>query len=174
MGQYLGSGGGAQPQPARSATSPQAIRQWFDRYDNIRRQAQMNPADRKRADEVMSKGLAVIIPGDDKTAAQAFMRKLIQKDGAGAEQLKQLPLYPETENLHRGYYRYFTQAAKLFDDYITVQNNVFASDANGQPLAAGLPARKAALEELDNSNKALDAQLRQRFNIPAYSYIPPN
>ena len=119
---------------------------------------------------MMSKGLSVIIPGEEKASAQAFLSKLVQKNTSAAEQLKQLPLFPETEYLHKGYYQYFTKAAQLFRDYITVQNNLFAADSQGKALAGGLVQRKQDLEELDRSNKALDAQIRQKFNVPAYRY----
>lgn len=153
-----------------AATSPQLIQTWFSNYDKIRRQAQMNPADRARADNMMSKGLSIIIPGAEKVQAQAFLQKLVDKNTAAANSLKHLQLYPETEKLHRGYYRYFTDAAGIFRDYINVQNNLFAVDGNGKAIAGGLPARKASLEQLDAANKQLDAQLREQFGIAPYQY----
>lgn len=165
--QYTGAAGA---QAASAGTNPQAVLGWFSRYDAIRRQAQMTPAERSKADAMMSQGLSVIIPGEEKVAAQAFLSRLVQKNSVAANQLKQLPLYPETENLHRGYYKYFTDAARLFQDYITVQNNLFAVDGQGKALAGGLVMRKQALEELDQANKALDARLRQQFGVAAYRY----
>ena len=168
VAQYQNNGGGMQG--THAATNPQAIAAWFASYDAIRRQAQMTPADRAKADAMMSQGLSMIIPGEEKAAAQSFLSNLVQKNSMAANKLKQLALYPETENLHRGYYKYFTDASQIFQDYITVQNNLFAVDAQGKALAGGLMNRKQALEALDMSNKNLDSQLRQQFGIPPYHY----
>jgi len=162
---------GAQPVSAPSSGSPIAsIRDWFNKYDAVRRQAQMNPDERRRCDDMMSKGLSVVMPGADKAQMQQFLAKLVQRNKAAADQLKNMPLYPETEKLHRGYYKYFNDASNLFGDYMKVQDSLFATDPSGKPIAGTLPMRKQALEDLDQSNKALDAQLREKFGIPAYHY----
>lgn len=150
------------------------IMDWFQRYDQVRRQAQMSPAEKQRADGLMSKGmsgLGAMLAGDEKAATQSLLTKLVNKYQAASEQMKQLPLYPETERLHRGYYQYFSDARRLFSDYLKVQSNLFAMDEEtGKPVASLLMARKQNLEQLDMTNKALDDQLRQQFNIPPYRY----
>jgi hypothetical protein len=161
--QDLGGGGGAP-----SATPVQQIQDWFNRYDNIRRGAQMAPVERAKADAAMAKGL--MVAPVDKPVVQAFLKKLISKDTLAAEQLKGLPLYPETEQLHKGYYRYFTQAVRSFGESITVQNNMFAIDDKGESVAKNLLMHKQELEALDHGNKDLDARLRQQFNIAPYHY----
>jgi len=166
LAQYVGGNAGGQS----ASTEAAKVQDWFGKYDNIRRQAQMSPQERARSDAMMSKGLSMFVAGDEKTEMQAFLRKLVQKNTAAADQLKQMPLYPETEKLHRGYYQYFTQAARVFNDYITVQNNPLAADAQGKSVAAGLLQGKSNLEMIDQNNKALDAQLRQQFNIALYHY----
>lgn len=150
------------------------IQQWFQRYDQVRRQSQMTPAEKQRADGMMSKGmsgLGAMLAGDEKAATQNLLSKLVGKYQTAAEQMKSLPLFPETERLHRGYYQYFSEARRLFSDYLKVQGNLFAMDEEtGKPVAAGLMARKQNLEILDMQNKTLDEQLRQQFGIAPYRY----
>ncbi|MBX9952582.1 MAG: hypothetical protein K2Y39_25640, partial [Candidatus Obscuribacterales bacterium] len=150
------------------------IQEWFHRYDNVRRQAQMSPAEKARADGLMSKGmggLGAMLAGDEKMATQNLLTKMVGKYQTAAEQMKSLPLFRETEQLHRGYYQYFSDARQLFSDYLRVQSNLFAMDeTTGKPVAGLLMGRKQNLEQLDMNNKALDEQLRQQFNIPPYRY----
>lgn len=147
------------------------IQQWFVSYDQVRRAAQMNPQERQKADGLLSKGLSIIVPGEEKVATQALLTKLVNKYQMATDQMKRLPLYPETEKLHRGYYQYFNEARKLFSDYLKVQTNLFVVDEQtGKPLAGGLMLRKQNLEMLDQNNKALDEQLRNQFGIAPYQY----
>ena len=150
------------------------IQEWFQKYDQVRRQSQMSPSEKQRADGLMSKGmtgLGAMLAGDEKAATQNLLNKLVNKYQNAAEQMKQLPLYPETERLHRGYYQYFSDARRLFSEYLKVQSNLFAMDQEtGKPVAGLLMSRKQNLETLDMNNKAMDEQLRQQFNIPPYRY----
>ncbi len=146
------------------------VGQWFFKYDAIRRAAQMNPQERQRADNLMSKGLSIVVPGPEKAITGQLLVKLVNKNRLAADQMKQLPLYKETEQLHRGYYQYFATAQGLFADYLKVQNDILARDSNGAMIAGGLMNRKQQLAALDENNKELDAQLRQQYNIPQYRY----
>ncbi len=149
--------------------APQAdYANWFARYDRIRQTAQMNPSERQRADNLMSKGLSIVVPGPEKVTTGQLLNKLVNKNRVAADQMKMLPLLPQTEQLHRGYYKYFNDATNLFGDYLKVQTNLFATDATGTSIARNLMPRKMELEQLDQNNKALDAQLRQQLGIPAY------
>ncbi|MDZ4835115.1 MAG: hypothetical protein SGJ27_15170 [Candidatus Melainabacteria bacterium] len=160
------NGGQIQPDKGKSA----AIAQWFQNYDDIRRKSQMNPTEKAKADALMSKAFSMFIPGNDKIAAQKLLTNLVARYNQATEDMKRLPLYPETEKLHRGYYQYFANAKQLFGDYLTVQQNPLSTDSNGTPVAGSLMTRKNNLESLDQTNKALDGQLRAQFNIPAYRY----
>lgn len=144
------------------------VSQWFAKYDQIRRTAQMTPSERQRADNLMAKGLSIVVPGPEKATTSQLLIKLVNKNAVAANQMKQLPLFKETEQLHRGYYQYFVNAQTLFADYLKVQQNIFAQDASGKALAGQLMPRKQDLEALDQNNKALDAQIRQQYGIPAY------
>ena len=146
------------------------VAQWFAKYDAIRRAAQMTPQERQRADNLMSKGLSIVVPGPEKAITGQLLVKLVNKNRIAADQMKGLPLFKETEQLHRGYYQYFATAQGLFSDYLKVQSDILARDANGAMIAGSLMNRKTSLASLDESNKQLDAQLRQQFNIPPYRY----
>ncbi|MBS1991170.1 MAG: hypothetical protein JSS83_11665 [Cyanobacteria bacterium SZAS LIN-3] len=152
------------------ATSPAAIRDWFNKYDMVRRQAQMSPAERNNADELLSHGLQVFVPGEEKILAQKLLKNLVLKYDTACTQLKSLPFFPETSGLHRQYFQYFSDARNLFADYLRVQNNLMAKDNNGNSIMAGLMERKANLEGTEQNAKNLDGQLRNRFGIPPYRF----
>ncbi len=152
------------------ATPPALIKDWFAKYDDIRRQAQMNPTERQKADTMLAKGLSILVPGPEKAETQQLLQKLQGKNAIAADQMKKLNLYPETEQLHRGYYKYFTEASTLFADYLKVQDNLLATDASNTPIAGQLMNRKKQLEDLDSANKALDTKLRAKLGIAPYRY----
>ncbi len=156
-------------QPHNLAT----IRNWFNCYDQIRRQAQLSPAERQRADQIMSKGLSIFMPGADKALAQNLMTELVSRYEIAAQQMSQLQIVSATEQLHRAYYQYFIDAKNLFSDYLKLQSDLMAVDQNtGQPIASGLVERKENLSMLDQNNKMLDERLRQQYGIPSYQYQP--
>jgi hypothetical protein len=152
------------------ATDPAMIRDWFAKYDSVRRQAQMTPAERNKADDLMSHGLQMFVPGEEKLIARNLLTNLVGKYDRACEQLKQLRLYPETSNLHHQYFEYFKEAKELFADYLRVQNNLMVKDNNGNSVMAGLMDRKARLEGTEQRAKAMDNDVRNRFGIPPYRY----
>ena len=168
---YPSAGQSSKAGVSTKATPLAQIKDWFNKYDGLRRQAQMNPKEREKADALLAKGLAIVMPGPDKVESQGLFQTLESKNAQAAEQLKNLPLYPETEQLHRGYYKFFSDTASLFTDYLKVQNNLMAPDPlTGKPLMGQLLLRKKSLEELDAANKTLDLELRGKFQIPEYRY----
>ena len=155
---------------AQSATPIKTIKQWFNSYDQVRRQAQMNPQERAKADQLLSTTFGSV-PPQERQASKALLKTLIARYDVAIAQLKGMRLYPETGKLHRGYYQYFTTARALFADCLAMQGNILAVDqATGKPVATDLIKRKQELTVLDESNKQLDAQLRQQFGIPPYRY----
>lgn len=148
-----------------------SVRDWFAQYDQIRRTAQMAPQERQQADQILGQGLALFMPGQQKVLAQRLLIDLVQRYQTACQQLNNIPMIPATEQLHRGFYQYFFEAQRLFSDYLKLQDNLFAvNPTTGQPIAGELMERKQALEELDQSNKALDQQLRLQYGIPPYQY----
>ena len=168
-----GQGGGGMPAANQGtpAANPARVRQWFSQYDQIRRQAQMNPGERQQSDYLLSRGMAILMPGEEKIAARQILMKLVNKYQLAKVAMQGLPPIPETLNLHRGYYQYFNNAHQLFSDYLRVQDNLFVTDAStGKPVAGQLLQRKAMLEQLRQQIQGLDEQTRNQFGIPPYKY----
>lgn len=161
---------GQMPSSAARNTSSQQLRQWFSAYDMVRKQAQMSPTEKDRADNLLSQGLSVFVPGPNKMQAQKLLTGLVDKYQVAINKMKAMPLYPETEKLHRGYYQYFSDAKTLFSDYLRVQDNLMVKDEHGKGIMPQLMARKANLENLEMQIKQLDSQLRGQFGIAPYRY----
>jgi hypothetical protein len=89
------------------------IKSWFAQYDQMRRAAQMSPAERQQADQILSKGLALFMPGQDKILAQKLLIDLVKRYDIACHQLSSLQIIPATEQLHRRYYQYFVDRASL-------------------------------------------------------------
>lgn len=162
-----------QPAVAPVKASPQdmaKVGQWFQKYDEVRRKAQMNPNEKQQADGILGKGLSILWPGQDKIAAREIMSKLVTRYDIAVKSLESLQSTPETKRLHQGYYQYFATARGLFSDYLKVQDNLMAKDNNGQPIMSQLMQRKVALESLEHACKELDATTRAQYGIPAYRY----
>lgn len=169
-------GGMAEPVSNQTAATSRSVQvsQWFNQYDQIRRQAQMSPQERQQADYFLSKITAIFVPGQEKLDAKNLLTRMVSRYRQASIAIKQLPMLPQTIQLQKGYYRYFVTAGNLFIDYLKVQDNLLTTDPNtGQPIAGQLMQRKAALEELNVSIQSLDQQLRNRLGIPAYRYQPP-
>ncbi len=157
--------------PSVKQATPAEIKQWFVSYDQIRRQAQLTPNERQEADNLISKGLSVLMPGEEKIVAQALLTKLVNKYTQAVTAMGGLPLYAQTLPVHRGYFQYFTSAGQLFSDYLKVQNDLFVVDqATGQPLLSQLMQRKQQLADLDTQIKQVDKQVRAQFGVQAYQY----
>lgn len=167
-GNSLAARPAAKQAPAKGAMS---VNQWFHAYDQIRHQAQMSPSERQRADALMSRGLSVLIPGDEKAATKALLYNMVVRYQKACQDLRALPQLAQTSTLHHAYYNYFATAGQLFSDYVRVQNNLFITDAaTGQPLASSLLQRKQMLESFEHQCKQLDAQVRQQYGIAAYPW----
>lgn len=152
---------------AALAANPK-VTDWFCKYTEIRHRAQMSPQEKEKSGQLMMQG--VIGAEEDKAAADVLLKKMVDRYTKALAEMDALTTPPETKKLHVGYKQYFTDARSIFSDYLKVQRNLFATDANGNAIMGGLPQRKAALEALDASNKELDAQLRKKYGVPAYPY----
>lgn len=168
-------GSGQAPYPSspqlRAPQQGSAVAQWFAKYDQIRRQAQMSPQERQQADYFLSKVTAIFVPGQEKLEAKNLLTRMVSRYRQASLAMKQLPVMQETSQLQQGFYRYFVTAGNLFIDYLKVQENLLATDAQtGQPIAAQLMQRKQGLEELNLSIQSLDEQSRSKFGIAPYHY----
>ncbi|MBY0546658.1 MAG: hypothetical protein K2W95_05170 [Candidatus Obscuribacterales bacterium] len=157
--------------PMKATPQQQAkVFQWFQKYDDVRRRAQMNPVEKQQADSILGKGLSILMPGPEKLAAKDILARLVTRYDNATKALEALPPTNETKRLQQGYYQYFSNARALFADYLRVQDNLMAKDANGQPIMAQLMQRKQGLEQLERACKEADAQSRAAFGVPAYQY----
>ncbi len=157
----------------RPAQAPvgMTIGQWFGSYDQIRRAAQMSPAERQRADSLMSRGIGILVPGEEKAATKQILGMMIGRYQRACMQLKQLPQIPPTQKLQASYFNYFNTAAGLFYDYVRVQDNILLPDATtGTPVVAGLLQRKQMLTMLEGECKQLDSATRAQFGVPVYQF----
>jgi hypothetical protein len=161
----------AAAQPAQPTQPTISVNDWFARYNEIRHRAQMSTGERQRADGLMSRGISILIPGQEKAATKQLLISLVGRYQQACAELKMLPVNDQTKQLHYAYYQYFLTAASLFNDYVRVQDNILLADATtGAPLAAGLLQRKQMLEGFEHQVKGLDAQMRLQYHVPPYPY----
>ncbi|MBY0357623.1 MAG: hypothetical protein K2W82_06445 [Candidatus Obscuribacterales bacterium] len=158
-----------EPQAANSKPSNK-LSGWFQRYDDVRRRAQMNPVQKQQADAILSRKLSLFMPGPEKMAGKEILTNLAQRYQQAAASLRALPVIPETKKLQQAYFQYFDTAMNLFVDYLRVQDNLLAVDANGQAIAGQLIQRKASLESLEQYCKQLDGELRASYGVAPYRY----
>lgn len=165
--------GNSQPPVAAQKIHPQQaakVYQWFLKYDEIRRRAQMDPIEKQRADGLLARGFGLFMPGQDKIAAKQLLSTLVAKYQSAAQSLQGLPPLKDTQQLQELYYQYFDTAMHLFSDYLKVQDNVFAVDNTGQSIAKQLIQRKLQLENLERACKDLDYRMRQTYGVAPYQF----
>ena len=154
--------------PAVSAPADQEqsqtidIGEWFSRYDQIRRDAELTLGEKLQCRGLLERGLSGEIKPGGRSAA--LVEKMIAKYGAAASRMQALPTVLQTSELQSGYAQYFSQVHQLFQDCLKSPE---ASDGAGQAL----PVRRKELEELDKKNKSLDEVLRKEFSIPRHKHI---
>jgi hypothetical protein len=152
----------------------QKIADWFQQYDLIRKNAQMSDTERFQSKRLLTEGAAASLFGqqslEDKQAAARLLSKMVDRYQRACTAMNSLSQVNETKKLHKGYADYFASAGGLFADYLKIQGNLLARDASGTPIFAQLTQRKAALEQLDLTNKELDAKLRSKYSIAPFPY----
>jgi exonuclease VII large subunit len=151
------------------------VADWFQKYDSIRHEAQMSAQEKERSQTLLTQGLTASIfksaqADQDKAAASALLRRMVDRYRRASLQLAQVGEISETRKLQRGYAQYFRTAGDLFSDYLKVQNNLFATDGNGNSIVGQMQQRKADLEALDAANKDLDARVRAKYHIAPYAF----
>jgi hypothetical protein len=146
------------------------VKQWFQAYDQIRRDAQMTPDEKSQSMRLMSNGITPGATDSDKQLAQDIVNKMVARYSRATTAMRQLPVIAQTQDLHYGYSKYFLEAGLLFQEYLKMQSNVLATDGGGKPLIIKLKDRKSELERLDASNKSLDLELRQKYQVASYRY----
>jgi hypothetical protein len=138
------------------------IGEWFSRYDQIRRDAELTLGEKLQCRGLLERGMQGEIKPGGRSAALA--EKMIAKYGAAASRMQDLPTVMQTSELQSGYAQYFNQVHQLFQDCLKSPE---ATAVTGQAL----PERRKELEELDKKNKSLDEVLRKEFGIPRHKHI---
>lgn len=129
------------------------IREWFRRYDGIRRDSEMTAVERVQSVFLLAK------TPEKRNAALA--KRMFKKYTGSLSALKELEKLPETLELHEGYIEYFDKAVQLFSTYLDERKEEPFTDQS-------FNSEKKKLEELDRKNKKLDEQLRRMYNIPRH------
>jgi|GEM_PF-1468506 hypothetical protein len=145
---------------AASDSSPEekrlrSVEEWFNRYDQIRRDAEMT-----MGDKLQSLLLAAKKP-EKKNAALAS--RMIAKYTTSLSELEKLESIPETRELQQGYIEYFRTARQLFSDYLDAQKAVPFTNQSLRPT-------KKRLEELDKKIKKIDANLRKQYRVTKHRH----
>jgi hypothetical protein len=165
----------APPAAAAKGAKMSQVAEWFGKYNEIRHKAQMSPQEKEHSGRLMTAGIAASVfkgpdADADKAASQALLKKMVDRYTVAMAEMDALKPPAETKNLHLGYRQYFQNARALFSDYLKIQDNLFATDKDGNSILGQLQQRKSALETLDAGNKDLDAKLRAKYSIAAYPY----
>ena len=128
---------------------------WFKKYDQIRRDAEMSLADKFQA-----MLLATGSPGKRNVTVASHMAV---KYSVALAEVKRLEPLPETKDLQDGYTEYFHRAYKLLQEAL--------NDQELKPLnSKSFIDMKHQLEELDHKNKKLDDSLRKEYGIPKHRH----
>ncbi len=141
----------SKPLPSRTMT----VREWFDKYDEIRRDAEMTMADKWQSMLLQAR------KPEPKNAALA--KRMSSKYSRALSAMKRLGSPPETKALQVGYIEYFSTARQLFEDYLVAQNAVPFTNQSLVPT-------KKKLEVLDKRNKQIDDVLRREYFIKKHRH----
>jgi hypothetical protein len=141
----------------------EAVVDWFKKYDQIRRDAELNLMEKFQTMSFLDKNVehTAVLRRRDKDLVERMSSKYAKAD----EAMRNLPSMTATRELQDGYIDYFSQVHKIFTQYLK-------SPAAGEPPCSPstMRERRSALEELDFKNKKLDTELRQEFGIAKHKH----
>ncbi len=141
-------------------TRKPSVSEWFEQYDQIRRDAEMSLGEKLQSRSVVEKGLNPGAKSEKKNGALAT--HLISKYETAVSAMKKLPVLPETRELQEGYTQYFIKMQQVFVECHKVRK----APATKQSLLS----EKKKLEDLDKKNKKLDDELRKHYGIPKHKH----
>lgn len=130
-----------------------AIKKWFSRYDDIRRESEMSFTEKLQS-------LLLFAKLPDKRNSE-LAKRMTERYKTSLKHLKELEVPPETQKLHDGYIEYFSRALKLSDYYEAAERD---------KMLKPIKELKKELEELDDQNKQLDETLRKKYQIPKHKH----
>lgn len=133
-----------------------AVKDWFAKYDQIRRDAEMTTGEKMQA---------MRLNADKPQKKNAVLAsKMLAKYTTAVAAMKLLSPISETRELQERYTEYFSRARQLFSDFVDAQTKIpYPSES----LAAG----RKDLEVFDKSNKLLDKELRLKYSISKHKHI---
>lgn len=141
-----------------SEHSPQhsaPVTEWFNKYDQIRRDAEMTPAEKLQSFQLAAK--------KPQRSNAVLASRMVKKYTTALSEMKVLGSIPETKELQDGYVEFFSKARQLFVDYLDAQTHVPFTNCT-------LISTRKNLENLDQTNKKLDRELRKRYMIPKHKH----
>ncbi len=138
-----------------------AIVEWFDKYDQIRNDAEMSLIEKLKYGSALKKALKS--GATLSTGAEKFVKRMVEKYATAGAALSALTSPPEVRALQQGYVQYFNEMEKSFSECL-ISGEVKSAD-----LAAKASA-KERIENLDDANKKLDENLRKKFDIPKHNH----
>lgn len=140
----------------------QRVVAWFTRYDSIRREAQMTPAEKANAIRLWAMSS---VAGDRETEdARAILTSMVVRYERAQRDLRAVPEIAETASLHRGYLAYFKRAHSDFSRYL----NTLETKSTRAALLQMENGRQD-LAEIDVRNKSLDRRLRKHYKISDFT-----
>jgi len=140
-----------------------AVINWFKKYDQIRRDAELNFLEKIQTMFFLDKNLdhTAVLRKRDKE----LVERMSTKYARASEEMKNLPEVSATRELQDGYIDYFAQVHEIFTAYL---KDPTVGETPCSP--SSIQETRSALEELDFNNKKLDAELRQKYGIARHRH----
>lgn len=148
------------PASAENVQVNKAVTEWFEKYDAIRRDAEMSTGEKLKHGTALKKALKSNSKLSEGT--KNFIEKMRTKYEVAATAIKQLAEIPETKQLHEGYIQYFTDMEHSFAEILKQDESPASTQSKVET--------KAKLDTLSAKNKTLDASLRQKYGIAKHQH----
>jgi len=145
----------------KDQASQPSLREWFEQYDQIRRDAEMTWGEKFQSRGVLERGVDSPNRFFGKNN-RALVDRLLSKYRTAVSAMNKLPILPETKELQEGYTQYFTVMQQLFLDSLAKETDSERKEC--------LLSAKITIEELDRKNKKLDEDLRKKNGIPRHRH----
>jgi len=137
------------------------VTEWFAKYDQIRRDAEMTMGEKLKYGNALKKALKS--GGKMSKSTHAFAERMLSKYSAAATAMQALSSVPETQELQDGYIQYFTEMERSFQDCISIQE-ITPTTAESRAVT------KEKIEKINAKNKKLDDDLRLKYDIPKHKH----
>lgn len=149
-------------QGTEKGSDKSSVRGWFDKYDRIRRSAEMTMGEKIACRSVLERGLKNAQKEGDKHRELA--QKMVKKYADALASMQGLQSIPETKELQEGYTEFFNKGHKLWQDCL-------GGDGQDPADASALEQSRNQLLAHDKKIKKLDEELRRKYGIPHHKHI---